>query len=229
MKPVVLVVGMLALVVTTSVLTAWLMRAPPAAPTPEDITASVRKALQATDTAMSEQFVANLDRGHQMAVVTTLRSSIYESQKVMKREAFIDQDKNTVGEYALLSELAGGPVVGMADDIRLSLIQRLFLDPEPETNGYRYVLYLPDGSGGVISTGPRTALSAAAPLQEAHYVVYAWPTDLTRTTLRMFALLPDGVVRSAPFTGTAPAWKDLMTGGSWDGAPLWEPHVTPKE
>lgn len=165
---------------------------------------------------------------NESAAATTLKSGVLPAQMQFQAGNYMDQDKDGSGEYGFFQELAGGPIAGQPADktVKLMMPGEVFNTPEPERNGYRYTIYLPDGQGGAVTErlGVRQPNAAAADAQERQFVVYAWPTDRSQGR-KVFALTNDGNVRRAPGNadGEAPQWNALFGGDDkgWADAPAW--------
>lgn len=148
-----------------------------------------------------------------------LRSQVFPAQIQFQAGTYIDQDGDGIGEYGLLSELAGRRTVGGGKTLELlsgPLARGATMD------GYAYAVYLPAGEGRVADDGKkddRAANTANADAQEATFVAYAWPVRAKDG--EMYALLSDGSVYATPFTGTAPAWNAAFDGKSWSDPVLW--------
>ena len=154
-----------------------------------------------------------------------LRDVIMPAEAAFKAKKIIDRNHDGQGEYGLLSELGGArPILG-------SPAQR-FVPADLASgslDGWHYEVFIPDGHGGGMGEpegqAARTVDGGAAQSQERHWVAYAWPDDPAKGN-RILALLPDGVVRSAPYTpGDVPEWSDVFGGGnSWEAKPAWQPQ-----
>lgn len=165
---------------------------------------------------------------NEAAAVATLKSGIFPAQIQFQGGAYADQDGDGIGEFGLLAELAGGPVVGQRDELVLSLMTADFKAPTPERSGYRYIVYLPDGQGAALIAAPgaRVKNLAAAKEQAKHFVAYAWPAASDHGR-RIYAITEEGVLRASipgPAPAEAPAWNALWGGKGWEDPPAWEPH-----
>ena len=152
-----------------------------------------------------------------------LKTLILPAETTFQAKAYLDQNADGIGEYALLSELGGLRTVTGAP--ALSLIPKDLA--AGLVDGWRYAVYLPDDKGGSIDepdakADPRAKDPTAATFQERRWVAYAWP-DTGNSSKHMFAILPDGIVRVAPFDEDAPEWSDVFGGGTWDAKPIWQP------
>ena len=148
-----------------------------------------------------------------------LRSQIFPAQVQFQAGTYIDQDADGIGEYALLSELAGRRTVGGKT---LGLLSGP-LAKSATFDGYAYAIYLPAGETRVAEDGKkddRAAVKGNADAQEEAFIAYAWPVRSKEG--RMYALLADGTVHSAPYTGTAPAWNTVFDGKGWKDAVTWD-------
>ena len=148
-----------------------------------------------------------------------LRSQVFPAQIQFQAGTYVDQDGDGIGEYGLLSELAGRRTVGGGKTLSLlggPLARGATMD------GYAYAVYLPAGEGRVADDGKkddRPAVKANAEAQEGTFVAYAWPVRAKDG--EMYALLSDGTVYEAPFAGTAPAWNSAFDGKSWADPVAW--------
>ncbi len=148
-----------------------------------------------------------------------LRSQIFPAEIQFQAGTYIDQDGDGIGEYGLLSELAGRRTAGGKS---LALVGGP-LARSAAMEGYAYAVYLPAGDGRVADDGKkedRAAVKANADAQEGAFVAYAWPVRTKDG--EMYALLADGTVYQAPFAGTAPAWNAVFDGKSWSDPAAWE-------
>jgi hypothetical protein len=148
-----------------------------------------------------------------------LRSQIFPAQVQFQAGTYIDQDADGIGEYALLSELAGRRTVGGKT---LGLLSGP-LAKSATFDGYAYAIYLPAGETRVAEDGKkddRATEKGNADAQEEAFIAYAWPVRSKEG--RMYALLADGTVHSAPYTGTAPAWNTVFDGKGWKDAVTWD-------
>jgi hypothetical protein len=162
------------------------------------------------------------------AAITTLKSKLFPAEVQFQAGAYVDQDADGTGEYGLLSELAGRRPTGKEKDGPICLLQ----DPLTTgdiSNGYRFAVYLPDGTGGAVGEPDgllqRPSIVGAGKLpdadeQESRFVIYAWPAD-GEAGLRMFALDQNGQVHESIWDGQAPSWNSLYNGGSWTDEPAW--------
>ena len=154
-----------------------------------------------------------------------LRSQIFPAQVQFQAGTYNDQDGDGIGEYALLSELAGRRTVSGKT---LGLLSGP-LAKGATVDGYAYAIYLPAGETRVAEDGKkedRAAVKGNADAQEEAFIAYAWPVRTKEG--RMYALLADGTVHSAPYTGTAPVWNAAFDGKGWKDVVTWdEDAVTP--
>ncbi len=143
---------------------------------------------------------------NESAAVATLKSGVLPAQIQFQAGGYMDQDRDGTGEYGFFQELAGGPIAGQGADLKVNLMTADFNTPEPEKNGYRYAIFLPDGQGGATAErlGVRKPDAKAADAQEKRFVVYAWPVEGGG---RMFAITQAGQVHASPVPseGEAPA------------------------
>jgi hypothetical protein len=179
-------------------------------------------------------------RSQQGAALTTL-DAILRCQRIVKEGHHVDQDQDGVGEYVLLSELAGSPVPTMGDTT-FSFLPTVFRESVPSVNGFSFVCYLPDGKGGAITTMdaatpqhwkrttagdpilmfparvPRAADPAAAPAQAKHFVVYAFRP-------RSFTTSADGkppMIGNDPLPAYAVTEDGIIRSGTYTGlVPMW--------
>jgi hypothetical protein len=172
------------------------------------------------------------NKANESAITSHLKSAVFPAQIQFQAGAYIDQNGDNIGEYGFLAEMAGGAVTGQSDTMKLALLPNTWNAAQPEMNGYHFACFLPDGKGGAIgaSDGARAQNAAAAKAQSEHFVVYAWPIDLTKNA-PIYALTQSGSVYSttadkltAPLTERGPAWNALFGDAGWDGAPTWEPY-----
>lgn len=156
-----------------------------------------------------------------------LKSSVFPAQVQYLSGGYMDQDKDGRGEYGFFQELAGGPIAGQ--EAKVQLLPEIYNAPEPEVDGYRFAIYLPDGQGGATAErlGARRPEAKAADAQEKSFVVYAWPVE-GGAGRQAFALTHEGQVYHAPASadGQPPAWNALFGGADkgWADAPVWPVH-----
>ncbi len=161
------------------------------------------------------------------SVVSLLRSGVFPAQIQFQAGAYVDQNGDNVGEYGFLAEMAGGPITGQPDTMKLTLLPEVWNTARPTVHGYHFSCWLPDGKGGAINgpDGLRAQNPAAAKAQSEHFVVYAWSTE--DATKPVYALTQSGSIYSSPkveVSDVGPAWNALFGGGAWDAAPTWEPY-----
>jgi hypothetical protein len=166
-------------------------------------------------------------RADATSVVSLLRSGVFPAQVQFQAGAYVDQNGDFVGEYGFLSELAGGPVTGQPETLKLNLLPPPWNARQPTVHGYRFACWLPDGKGGALGApeGLRAQNAAAAKAQSERFVVYAWVPGQSGQTV--YALTESGVVYHQ--TGLdvgeqGPAWNALFDQGGWGDAPAWEPY-----
>ena len=176
--------------------------------------AAVQRQHQAAiDTAAEEPVV--VDNGP----VNTLRSVIYPAEIQFQGGTYIDQDGDGVGEYGLLSEISGRRPVASG---KIELIEGP-LAKSATVDGYSYTIYLPGGTARVADDGkaePRVAVIKDAKPQESSFVAYSWPSKGKEGL--MYAVVADGTVYQAAYSGVAPAWNAVFGGKGWADAPTWE-------
>lgn len=161
-----------------------------------------------------------------VAIVTALRSGVFPAQIQFQAGAYVDQDKDSLGEYGFLAELAGGAISGQPDSLKVALLPAEWNAPQPTVNGYHFACWLPDGKGGALGAGDgaRTPDKAAAKAQSESFVVYAWPANGDGP---VFALTQSGTVYSTSDVEVGPqgpAWNALFGDAGWDAEPTWAPH-----
>lgn len=160
------------------------------------------------------------------AAMRLLRSVLLPAQRRFQSDALVDQDADGIGEYALLSELAGRRPLARPGAVPQPVAE---LAAGDVVQGYRFAAWLPDGRGGAIGEpagdGPRPSIvgpGAAddADEQEGAFVIYAWPAE-ARAGVRMFAIDASGRLRQRAWDGQAPQWNSLYGGGAWSDPPAW--------
>lgn len=128
-------------------------------------------------------------------------SVIAISQREIKAKADIDQDSDTMGEYALLGELGGTVNVRTLGTKRANILS--ILPPKNgvaygEADGYYFKIYLPCPVGGTVVTDngvtAPTAVALNADHQENHYRCYAWPQIAGKTGKRAFMVNENDVI-----------------------------------
>jgi hypothetical protein len=146
-----------------------------------------------------------------MFAATELTTAILPAEVRFQAAAYIDDNRNGIGEFAFISELSGlasvsatapSPAVAEATDatwsatsgtVTLALLPPTFQADVPADEGYRYAIYLPDGPAGAISDPyPLHARGdpAKAALRETRWIAYAWPADASEHLL--FAITESG-------------------------------------
>lgn len=161
---------------------------------------------------------------HDPATVNTahaaaaLKSGVWPAAVRWRDDGRTDRDGDGRGEYPLLAELTA-----TTDNGAPAYLSAAFAGEA--VRGFRFATWLPDGHGGALrSTVDRGASAAAIDAQEQRWVGYAWP-EASDSGRRMFAILPDGILREAAWTGTPPDWRAVFGGADWDAAPVWQPYV----
>ena len=155
---------------------------------------------------------------NEAAAAAVLKFGFFPAQIAAQNGCHIDQDRDGNGEFATLGELIGAQDAGGK---KLSLLS-LQLQNDPN-NGYHFRVYLPDGTGGAMTSDrqARVANPAAANAQERAFVVYAWPATKDSGS-RIFALCQDGQLRS-PVTHalSEPQWNEVFGGSDFTTEPAW--------
>jgi prepilin-type N-terminal cleavage/methylation domain-containing protein len=148
-------------------------------------------------------------RGNETSAIAALRT-IATQQECFRAQGVVDQDANGVGEFGLLSELAGAVVprrTGSVEPLSPRMIDSTF---HTDANGFAarygfyYQVYLAtDGLGGTANDailggtadapGPVLADPAAVARQEYYWCAYAWPAD-RHTGARAFFVDHQGVI-----------------------------------
>jgi hypothetical protein len=159
------------------------------------------------------------------AAAAMMKVGIHVAQVQYSAGAYTDLDGDARGEYGTLDELTGlcpsaaGKMPGGHAAGALNLLQPTF-DHGGPVNGYRFVIYLPDGQGGAITATPGDALRVAVPAacneQEKYFIAYAWPEEFGDTGRRMFAITQDGRVHTAMAQPgqQQPAWNACLVPGT---------------
>lgn len=168
--------------------------------------------------------------GNEARALARLRKLAY-CQELVRASAVIDADRDGVGEYGTLMELAGvvGARSGLDADgadfsrtgavVRPRVLHQAMGNVDGEGvaryHGYNFRVYLPDGSspaGFVREAGPpqtpslvggkgRVGVDAA----ETAWCAYAWPEAAGKTGRRTFFVNQDGIVLWAD--GAATRWE----------------------
>ena len=168
---------------------------------------------------------------NEAAASATLKSGIFPAQVQFQGGCYQDEDQDNVGEYGLLSELAGRRPTGKVPVDALRLLGGPLRNAN-FSNGYCFACWLPDGKGGAVGEPEGDAARpsiidgaavADANAQERFFVVYAWPNEEGKGRV-MFALDQSGQVYETPWDGQEPAWNALYGGGAFGAAPVWELH-----
>ncbi len=151
--------------------------------------------------AIPQLMSSRLSANETMAIATL--TSLRTVQAEFRQACVVDQDKNGVGEYGLLQELAGGAVPrgGVSGRTPGEFISQqlgsVASNGIATKDGYSFLVYLPTSAGvarneGQFTVGRGTA--AFAPLQETWWCCYAWPTNRGQTGNRAFCVNQTGVV-----------------------------------
>lgn len=165
---------------------------------------------------------------NEMAAMAALKTVIFPAEVQFQGACRMDQDADAIGEYGLLSELAGRRATAQQQAGVVQLVPGP-LATSDVLAGYRFTVFLPDGRGGAIGEpagdGQRPSIVDGvvvkdADAQEAAFVAYAWPAEAEAGT-RMFAIDQSGQVRERIWDGQAPAWNSLYGGGTWADDPVW--------
>jgi hypothetical protein len=167
------------------------------------------------------------DRANEVGVVSLLRSGVFPAQIQFQAGAYIDQNGDNVGEFGFFSEMAGGPLTGQPETMKLALLPEIWDNAQPLVHGYRFSCWLPDGKGGALGggNGLRPQNAAAAKAQSERFVVYAWAGD--DASKPVYALTQTGTIYShagVTIGQDGPSWNALFGEGGWDAEPQWEPH-----
>jgi hypothetical protein len=159
------------------------------------------------------------------AAAASLKSGVFPAEVQFQAGNYHDRDKDGIGDFGFFGEMAGGPIPGKPDTLKLALLAPAWNAVSPVINGYQYAVYIPDGKGGAMSAAddhPITdALSTERP--ENSFVAYAWPLKATKGS-HMFAITTSGTVYAIPFKAhdAVPAWNALFGGKGWHDAVAWE-------
>ncbi len=143
-------------------------------------------------------YIVTAKRGANETTAATFLRQIALMQTEVKVKGLVDQDGDTIGEYALLAELCGTVNVRSynAKDRALSEVYA----PKSglkygEKDGYYFQVYLPSISELPVTdngiTTP-TVVSSDADLQEGKYRCYAWPMRAGSTGNKAFVIDQSG-------------------------------------
>jgi hypothetical protein len=147
-----------------------------------------------------------------------LKSGIWPAAERWRDDTRADRDGDGQGEFPFIHELAAA-----SDAASGSYLPASFRGDAPVV-GYRFVAWLPDGTGGAMAARDASPdEQARIDAQERFWVAYAWPAEPAAGSL-MFAILPDGVLRHADWTGQAPDWSAVWGVRDWHAAPVWQPY-----
>jgi prepilin-type N-terminal cleavage/methylation domain-containing protein len=131
-------------------------------------------------------------RSNETSAIASLRT-IATQEENFRSQAVVDQDGNGVGEFGLLSELAGVVVPRRTNAIRTVSPRMIDLTFATDANGvanrygFHYRLYLPiddlggtghdaDLGGDATAPGPILADPGGVARQQYYWCAYAWPT-----------------------------------------------------
>lgn len=167
---------------------------------------------------------------NEAAAAMSLKSGVFPAQVQFQGGGYRDLDGDGIGEFGFFSEMSGGPVAGLKNDIKLKLLDERWNSPLPEVNGYNFVMYLPDGQGGAYGATDKLPekIADAANAGEKYFVAYAWPIDDSNGR-RAFALTNAGTVYSIfanELPEGVPAWNTVFggEGKGWQDQPVWPQH-----
>jgi hypothetical protein len=149
------------------------------------------------------------------AAVSVLRSEIRPAMVQFQGGAFRDEDRNQVGEHGFLTEMCGDA------EPQARFLPAALNGTSPLVDGYRFIVYLPDGTG---AASARSAIAdhspAAIALRERHWIAYAWP-EKPDDRMRSFAV-DERLILFCTSAGTPagppPAWNAALSQG-WASAP----------
>jgi hypothetical protein len=167
------------------------------------------------------------NKANEVGVVSLLRSGVFPAQIQFQAGAYLDQDGDNVGEFGFFSEMAGGPISGQPDTLKLALLPEVWDAAQPLVHGYRFSCWLPDGKGGALGGGDglRPQNAAAAKAQSQRFVVYAWsPGDASKP---VYALTQTGTIYAKTgitIGADGPVWHALFGEDGWEADPQWEPY-----
>jgi hypothetical protein len=163
--------------------------------------------------ANSHEGPSRLER--ETAAMSVLKSGIMPAMVQFQAGAFLDEDRNQVGEHGFFTEMSGDA------DPKSRFLPASLNGVCPLVGGYRFIVYLPDGSGAVSA---RSAIAdhspAAIALRERHWIAYAWP-EKPDGEMRTFAIderLMLFCTAPAAMAGQPPAWNAALSQG-WTSAP----------
>jgi hypothetical protein len=154
--------------------------------------------------------------------ISTLKSGIVPAMVQFQGGTFLDEDRNQVGEFGFLTEMSGDV------DPKARFLPAALDGVSPLVGGYRFIVYLPDGTGAVSTRSAITDHSPAAiALRERHWMAYAWP-EKPDDRMRAFAIDERSILfctTQAAMAGPPPAWNAALSQG-WASAPAtgWGNH-----
>ncbi len=159
------------------------------------------------------------------ATAAALKSGILPAEVQFQAGGYADGNADGIGEYGFFPELSGAGPAGADGSVTLNLLAPAYNVEKPTINGYRFVVYLPDGKGGAVSTLPAARPKDGAKERERFWVAYAWPSD-AKQGRRAFAIDQSGNVYATKPAAKIeePKWDDLYAGKGWGSTPTWVPY-----
>jgi len=169
-------------------------------------------------------------KSKETAVASTLRTMVFPAEMLFRGASRRDRRHAGSGDFGFFAELAQAPSPAGTGGTggQPTLLPLSWRQTHPTIAGYRFALYLPDGSGGALSAEKDHDLPAGEPAQAgpgSDFVVYAWPLD-EGSGRHAFAITSEGVVYAVPATaGEEPDWNDLFGGKGWHDPKVWKPFT----
>ncbi|WP_372364458.1 serine/threonine protein kinase [Candidatus Uabimicrobium sp. HlEnr_7] len=149
---------------------------------------------------INKDFFATAFMTQDEETAVSLLSSYYEKQRQFRSEKHCDQNKNGVGEYGFLQELAGIiNIRGKQESLNPPLINEKFKNKVLIYQGYCFYCYLPGANNAMSESNIKVLeeTKSAVSLQEKYFVIYAWPQKNKQTSNRIFAINESGMILGA--------------------------------
>ncbi len=162
------------------------------------------------------------------AAASLLKYPIFAAEVQFQAANFHDRDRDGRGDYGFFRELAAAHVTGLPNGPLHALLAEQWASSQPFVQGYRFCIYLPDGTGGALAAEEDHDLPrrTAMPGPSDAFIAYAWPSDAAQGK-HVFAITQRGTIyvhEQSRLPGTAPSWNDLFDHKGWADPPAWQPY-----
>jgi hypothetical protein len=163
------------------------------------------------------------------AAASALRFSVFPAQVLFQAGGSSTSGSPTPREFGFFNDLSGP---SGAPSTSSAMLPPQFKSANPQINGYRFIIYLPDGPMSAVtdpSPAPRHFSASAATLRQTYWVAYAYPADGDQGR-RIFAIDQSGLLWSQlmhpPISVATPTWNTLYGDQGWGSTPTkpWVPY-----